>query len=104
MITVGKVSDKQLKKLEIEIRKYIKDPELRSSIDDIEIYGYIDEILSYCNRDDVPPNMEMTVISVVAEKIKDGGKEVSSVSQGDSSILYVTPDTTKRLNRWRRIV
>ncbi len=104
MIAVGKVSEEQLKRLEVAIRQYVKDPELRSSISDIEIYGYIDEILSYCNRDDVPPNMEMTVISVVAEKIKDGGKEVSSVSQGDSSISYVTPDVTKRLNRWRRIV
>lgn len=47
MITVGKVSEKQMKRLEIAIREYIKDPELKSNISDIEIYGYIDEILAY---------------------------------------------------------
>ncbi|MCX4367805.1 MAG: hypothetical protein OSJ67_07455 [Clostridia bacterium] len=104
MIAVGKVSEEQMKRLEIAIRQYVKDSELKSSISDIEICGYIDEIITYCNRDDIPPQMEMTVIAVVADRIKDGGKTVSSISQGDSSISYVTPDITKRLNRWRRIV
>lgn len=104
MISVGNIGEEQMKRLEIAIRQYVKDSELKSSISDIEIYGYIDEIITYCNRDDIPPQMEMTVIAVVAEKIKDGGKTVSSISQGDSSISYVTPDVTKRLNRWRRIV
>ena len=64
----------------------------------------IDEILAYCNRSDIPANMENLVVEILAERLTEGAKEVSSYREGDVSISYANTERFNgRLNPFRLI-
>lgn len=53
----------------------------------------VDKILIYCNRDDLPARLETTAAQIAedmlaADHVAEGGKDVSSITRGDTSITY----------------
>lgn len=53
----------------------------------------VDRILIYCNRQDLPEQLHSTVVQLAEDMLKadtvtEKGKEVASVSRGDTAISY----------------
>ena len=53
----------------------------------------VKQILIYCNRKDLPEDLQDTVVQIAedmlkANGVKESGKEVASVTRGDTSITY----------------
>ncbi|MDO5096506.1 MAG: head-tail connector protein [Peptostreptococcaceae bacterium] len=52
--------------------------------------------MNYCNRDDIPPEMELVIVEMVATKYKEsqsaggGGGAIESIKRGDTEIKYAS--------------
>ena len=53
----------------------------------------VDKILIYCNREDLPEQLESTAVQIAEDMLKadqavENGKEVASINRGDTAISY----------------
>ena len=53
----------------------------------------VKQILIYCNREDLPEELQDTAVQIAedmlkADGVKESGKDVASVTRGDTSIAY----------------
>ncbi len=80
----------------------------------------VDKVLIYCNREDLPEQLLNTVVQIAedmlkADQVVEDGKEVASITRGDTAISYrdgsgikqatvnFMKDYEKSLNRFKKM-
>lgn len=92
--------NKQLIKSKINANIKIEDSDIEFSI--LEAKDYI---INYCNRNDIPSNLDITILKLVIDLINFDNKSsdteeiddnVKSISQGDTNITFKDKNKEKR--------
>lgn len=56
------------------------------------------KVLNYCNRDDIPTELELVVVEMTAKQFKSrGGRVVQSVKRGDTQTNYASESEGENL-------
>ena len=83
-----------MKMLSSKVKLLIKsDIKIEDSLIEFSILEVKDYIMNYCNRKDVPKELDITIVKLVADIINfdnTDSEEVKSLSQGDTSITFNT--------------
>lgn len=69
-----------------------------------------EKVMNYCNIDVIPAGLEYTVVEMAARAYNDGGRSVSSIRDGDTTVTYantegsdITAEYASQLNCFRQL-
>lgn len=83
----------QIERMAAELTEVLNLSEENASRTRRYIKRAVDKVLIYCNREDVPKQLEGTIVQIAEDMMKADGmipsdKEVASINRGDTAISY----------------